>query len=342
MCATKKLVYINNPTRAEKLLVLLNEVGFEKVSSLRDIWRLRGERDQLGAVVLDTFGRFGLLGLSASWFLSLPLVCRLRGEFFREEWEQAVARKGVLRWPRYLVSLVIGRTCICVSEKVIVNSHYMLRAMGRYIKGKAIFVVYNPWLPPKGGGTNFQEFPDGRLNLLTMTNMNLYSKVGPIIEVLKDWITPKLFEEMDAYWIICGKGYHLKRIKELVTAKGLDSRVKIVGWQENRRAYLRWCDVMLHVTNIDAFPNSTMEAMMYSKPVITNTSSCGTLEQIVHGLNGFVIDGRESFMGALRAYSENPDLRGTHGAAGRRMVEEMFSVDKQREAMRAALQGLVD
>jgi glycosyltransferase involved in cell wall biosynthesis len=50
-------------------------------------------------------------------------------------------------------------------------------------------------------------------------------------------------------------------------------------------------------------------------------------EIVVHGRNGYLADGEDSWLAALRALAASASLRARVGAAGRRTVEERFSLD---------------
>jgi glycosyltransferase involved in cell wall biosynthesis len=142
---------------------------------------------------------------------------------------------------------------------------------------------------------------------------------------------------LDIQWIICGSGIHEKRFREFVNEEELNKRVHVIGHVDVMEVLYQWCDVLVHLTRIDAFPNTTLEAMMCCKPVITNNDSCGTREQVFNGMNGFVVDGGRSFLRALRSYQGNPALRKLHGEKGKSIVVTEFSIEAQARRMQEAL-----
>jgi glycosyltransferase involved in cell wall biosynthesis len=146
-----------------------------------------------------------------------------------------------------------------------------------------------------------------------------------------------MWNDLDLQLVVCGTGFHLERLHSLVTQKKLEHRIHILGWVTNMDYVYNWCDVLIHLTKMDSFPNATMEAMMHEKPVITNEDSCGTREQIFDGLNGFVVKDADGFLKAIRSYSENPGLRISHGRAGKLLTEKKFSVSVQKQRMQEAL-----
>ncbi len=332
-----------NPRRAHKILPLLEEFVVDRVRGWKDLLRLKRSPGLPTVVVTDGFRSRALFGIISSLLLGAPLVIRLRGEYFREERQRTEALSDRLRWPRHLGLVLLARLCFWRARAVICNSEYLARAMAPYIRGKVVSIVHNPCTVPDPTffGQKVPEFPDGGFRLLTVTNMNLRSKIQPLAEAVGDWIPPELWEEMDLRWVICGSGSHEGRLRALIRERGLDERVRMLGRVENVSAAYEWCSVLVHPTRMDAFPNVPMEAMAHGKPVITNADSCGTREQVFDGGNGFVVEDAGSFLAALRAYAANPKLRERHGRAGKLLVERKFSVEAQRRAMRHALERMV-
>ena len=340
---TIEIVYIHNPKRAHKLLPLLEDFSVVSVKGWRDLLGLVRDRGTQTAVVVDGMRSRALRSVAASVLMRAPLVIRLRGEYFREERERTAAQTGLLRWPLHLVYVLAARLCFLRARAVIFNSRYLAWAMAPYVRGKRVAVVHNPCTVPDPTPDlgRVTGLPDGGLRLLTVMNMNLASKIGPIAEAICEWVPPELWEELDLRWVVCGGGYHEGRLREAVREKGLEHRVRLLGRVENVSGAYEWCSAPVHRRRIDAFPNTPMEAMAHGKPVITNTESCGTREQVFDGENGFVVEDAASFVAALRAYAADPGLRERHGRAGRRLIEGEFSVETQRSKMRRALEELL-
>jgi glycosyltransferase involved in cell wall biosynthesis len=338
----KKIIYVQNPRCAHEILPLLDRDFSYKVHKVKDILILIKKSKEYGAVIIDSFGRFGILALLVSFLLRIPLIIRLRGEFFREQLERTKTQTGTLRWIRYFWRVSLAKFFFLRSKMVIVNSRYMEQATKSYAKRKLQQVVYLPYIDIHSNKLfdNSLSLPNEGFHILTVINMNLYSKVQPTFDALDKYIPLSLWEELNIYWVICGMGFHYDRFRDLITLKKIEHRVFLPGWVNNMEQVYNWCDVLIHLTRIDAFPNTTMEAMMHNKPVITNVDSCGTREQVFDGLNGFVIEDVVTFLKALSAYAKDPLLRERHGQAGRSLVEERFSVDVQKKAMQEALKQL--
>lgn len=337
-----KIFYINNPSRAHKLLPLLEGIPLQVIERWEDLLALRRAAKPGNIILIDSLGRFGVIGFCLSLLLRAPLVVRLRGDFFREERERARARTGWFRWIRYGGSIFVAKLCLWRANMLIFNSEYLSRLMAPYARGKLSGIVRNPYTPlePMRNNEDTCELPQGGFRLLTVTNMGLRSKMQPIADAICDGIPANLWEELDIYWVICGTGCHEERLRKLVAEKALGGRVQVLGRVKNTSELYAWCDVVIHLTRMDAFPNVPMEAMMSGKPVIVNEDSCGTREQVFDGVNGFVVKDAEAFIEALRAYAGDRKLREQHAKAGKLLVEEEFSVATQRREMHSVLAKL--
>ncbi|MEJ7718755.1 MAG: glycosyltransferase family 4 protein [Thermoleophilaceae bacterium] len=123
--------------------------------------------------------------------------------------------------------------------------------------------------------------------------------------------------------------------------EGLQDRVHVLGRVEGVSEVYEWCDVLVHLTGLDAFPSVPMEAMMHEKPVITNVDSCGARELVFDGENGLVVKDSYEFAAALRRYAKDPALRERHGRSGRSFVKENLSVPLLRNQMQRVLRETV-
>ncbi len=61
------------------------------------------------------------------------------------------------------------------------------------------------------------------------------------------------------------------------------------------------------------------------------------MEQVCHKTNGLVVSNANEFSVGIDYIAENPDVARSYGKAGRRMVEEKFSVSAQVENMQDVL-----
>ena len=69
-----------------------------------------------------------------------------------------------------------------------------------------------------------------------------------------------------------------------------------------------------------------LQYMAAGLPVVTNPVGVHT-EMVRHGVTGFLATSSDEWVEAVRGLVDNPDLRRRMGAAGRRLVEERYSVE---------------
>ncbi|MBT3266087.1 glycosyltransferase family 4 protein [Candidatus Poribacteria bacterium] len=331
------VILVSGPNRAHKLLVLLDGFEITHVRGLGDVRRLRGLARQRSVVVVDSLGRVALLGFLSCLVSWSPLVFRVRGSFFQEEREMLRARKGVLRWAQYLANTAIGAICLRVARGVLYNSQYAEDMLGSHDRVAHRAIVHNPYTALTGKDGPAVEAPAEGLHILTATNMNARSKMETLHEAISDWIPKSFWADTAATWLICGGGLHEARLRGLVADLGLEDSIRVLGQVDYLPALYEWCDVFAHLTYLDTFPNTVMEAMMSAKPVVTNTRSCGTREQVLHGVTGLVFEEGPAVVDAFEAYRADPEMGRQHGQAGLARVEEMFSVAAQARRLRDAL-----
>lgn len=329
--------------RAHKTLLLLEGMHVIRLKAARDLFIVSRRSDGQTLVMIDTYGWLGLLGMFASLYLRAPLVVRLRGHPFRENWERLAGRRGLRPWARFLTVSGVQLFSLLKARLVLFNSETVAGEMASLVPERRRAVVHNPYTEPGTrslGPSTGSLFPKDGFRLLTVTSMNLASKVDPTLEAAEYLARAGLWDELDLRWVVCGEGRHEERVRELSRRLGLEGRLVAPGRVEGIGSAYDWCDVLVYLTRLDAFPNVPMEAMMRERPVITNADSHGTREQVFDGVNGVVVEDLDVLVAVLRAYGGDPALRERHGRAGRVLVEERFSVAAQKRAMEEALARL--
>jgi glycosyltransferase involved in cell wall biosynthesis len=121
--------------------------------------------------------------------------------------------------------------------------------------------------------------------------------------------------------------------------------VTFAGWQPDPFPYYASCDLtvlpsisqerllmhdrVVEVRGNEGLPRTNLEAMCFRLPVVS-TDIAGVREQVVDGDTGIVVPpGDEAALAdALGRLIEDRGLRESMGAAGRRRVEEVFSIDR--------------
>lgn len=334
MSHNPKIFYVNS-NRAHKLLPLLSDQDYGVIYNFKDVLRIFRKRIKPLFVLIDSFGRIGFLGLIASMLLRSPLVIRLRGDFFEEANYRIELYPKYFSKIRYFISSSITKLFLSKSKGIIFNSYYLFTAfyLGKSYNNKLTTVVYNPFTPLKckTDESNMKFDPKGFL-LISATNMTLRPKVIYQLNRMLE-IPSNMWEIMNLYWYVCGDGILRSEAQNLITKRCLADRIILTGRIENIEIYFKSCHVCIHLSRMDAFPNTTLEAMYYNLPVITNHDSCGTLEQVFHRKNGLVLNDHDNILDAIRLYKNDPELRKQHGRFGHNYVVNKFSISAQKEKM---------
>lgn len=141
------------------------------------------------------------------------------------------------------------------------------------------------------------------------------------------------------------------RLRWLETKRFFDGRVIVLpesATESDIAETYQLLDIYVHTTRRgEAFGNSLNEAMVWSLPIIVENTpqwDNGQLEQVEHGVTGWVVRSTGGLLGAIRDLVGNSHRRADFGAAGRAKVERCFGVRRsvaQYELAYQQLMGLV-
>lgn len=341
MSGAKMRIYcVIDSSRSHKVRVLLDGMDVVHCSRLRDCF-FRGSRVKGEIVLVDSFGIIGVKALLVSLFLGIPLVVRLRGNFIREAYEVYMRSPSLKSLVKQKIQLTLAEVCLYRTKLLVVNSQYLDSVVHKYYPTIRTAIVYNPYTQGLIADRAETDFPASGTRILSITNFNLLSKVQPLLVGIRDWIPMEMWEKYDVHWIICGAGPLSRDFHESLRSLPFSDRVQYIGHVENVASLLDWATMFVHLSELDAFPNVTLEAMMHEKPIITNDRSCGTLEQVFNNVNGFVVSSANEFAESVACLAENPQLARDFGMAGKAIVEREFSVQRQASNMQKVLCDLV-
>jgi glycosyltransferase involved in cell wall biosynthesis len=136
---------------------------------------------------------------------------------------------------------------------------------------------------------------------------------------------------------IIGEGPLREKLQNAITVAGLDGIVRLLGAlsQEEVLRRLVDCDVFALPSIVDnkgasdILPTVILEAMAAARPVVS-TRLAGIPEMVRDGESGLLVAPGDvvALADALESLLRDPQLRERFGAAGRRVVEDKFDVDK--------------
>jgi glycosyltransferase involved in cell wall biosynthesis len=129
-------------------------------------------------------------------------------------------------------------------------------------------------------------------------------------------------------FVIAGDGPLRQSLELLAADLGLTHRVRFLGVRDDIPLVLAALDVFALTSLWEGVPFSILEAMAAARPVVA-TAVNGVGEVVEHGQTGWLAAPRdvEQLAKYLEALLRDPVTARAMGQAGRRRVEERFSLD---------------
>lgn len=129
---------------------------------------------------------------------------------------------------------------------------------------------------------------------------------------------------------------YLEHVLGLIETLGVSDQVQYCGFRHDIAAVLNSLDVLVLPSYYDAFPGAVVEAMAFRVPVVASRVG-GVVEQVVEGVTGLLVTPGDphQLSEALAVVLEDRHLARQMGAAGRRLVEEKFSIERTARAIEA-------
>ncbi len=127
---------------------------------------------------------------------------------------------------------------------------------------------------------------------------------------------------------IVGDGPLMGELRDRVARAGCAAQVTLVGASDAVPLEMQELDLFVLPSLAEGISNTILEAMATALPVIA-TRVGGNVELVGHETTGLLVDSGDvqGLAQAMQRYVESPALARSHGAAGRRTVEERFSLD---------------
>ncbi len=132
--------------------------------------------------------------------------------------------------------------------------------------------------------------------------------------------------------LIAGEGRLLQFLQRKAKKLGVDDRVEFLGFVEDMPAFFESLDIFLLSSHYEGFGYVIAEAMASKKPVVAfNIRS--SAEIIAHGETGYITDRNSAQAMADRVLelAGNKTLREKMGRNGRKRVEDLFSLEKNKD-----------
>lgn len=144
-----------------------------------------------------------------------------------------------------------------------------------------------------------------------------------------DILLRALAEVPDACLWIAGEGPERGALETQCAALGLESRVRFLGWRNDRAALLRACDLLVFPSRYEPFGTVFVQGWAYAKPLVAAASD-GPRQYVRDGEDGLVvpIDDAPALALAIRRVLGDASLAARLGAAGHARYSAEFTRER--------------
>lgn len=200
--------------------------------------------------------------------------------------------RRMVRWTYPLADHIV-----CVSDAVKSDLSRHVPRLG------ASSVIHNPVLD--SGDLPEPDFENRAKGMIvTSSRLASYKRVDEAIRALE-------FLDDHFYLVILGDGPGRSRLEELVTALGLEERVKFAGYVEDPFAWYRKAEIFVLPSMWEGFGNVLIESMACGCQVVANADAWGPPEVLGYGEYGFLYQGGvpRDLAAVINDASDNPKPR---------------------------------
>ncbi len=312
--------------QAEKLGIKVSSIGQKEGVSLMALWRLfmliKAERPDI--LHLHN-GRALIYGVIAAKLLGIPSIFTRHGS-------------GPLIIPKWIWDGVTRVVTISVQAK---NDQCRRNPS---LRSEKVVVILN--------GVNIKDYEVSLKHAKDRTGVVTVGHVARLVD-LKDQATllksfAKVIEVLGknkARLVIAGDGPEKAMLEKLARDLGISAQVEFLGFREDIPAIVNTFDVFVLSSLTEGISLTLLEAMAASKPIVA-TDVGGNPEVVVNGKTGFLVPAKDpqAMADKILVLLKDPVLAKNMGAAGRRHVEEVFSLDRMTDeyikVYRSLLEGI--
>ena len=243
---------------------------------------------------------------------------------------------------------VMERRLHPLMSAVLANSRSVAKQLeGEDVDARRIGLIYNgvgemgPVLAGRAQVRSMLGVDEHALVLIVVANLIGYKGHLDLIEALG-----RIAGRMPAGWRLLavgrddGLGAAIRSRAQLL---GLDAQVSLLGVRSDIPDLLNACDVAILASHQEGFSNAVIEGMQAGLPMIV-TDVGGNAEAVASGETGLVVAPRDpdALADAILRLASDGELRRRYGEAGRRRVEQHFSLEGCVAAYEALYRGLLD
>ena len=136
-------------------------------------------------------------------------------------------------------------------------------------------------------------------------------------------------QDAGIHWVLVGDGELRVHLERQANALGIQELVHFTGWLDDVREMLALADLFVLPSHGEHFGRVLIEAMAMGKAVVA-TDAGGVPEIVTHGETGWLVPPRQPdrLAEAVHEILVHGEQAGQFGLAGRRVVEDRFSLDR--------------
>ena len=232
-------------------------------------------------------------------------------------------------------------------DAVIGNSKAVVRQLiEEGIPEPKVRLIYNGMevgraLPDRGEARRALGIADDTLVGVVIANLIHYKGHRELVRGLSH-----LEGELPGDWrvLVAGRDHGIRaELEALAAALGISHRIQFLGQYSDVPSLLAAADFGLLTSRAEGFSNVILEGMAAGLAMIV-TDVGGNAEAVVHAQTGLVVPPRDpkAIGDAIVILARDPEARKRLGAAGRKRVEEQFSIDKCVKAHLDLYQEMLD
>lgn len=286
-------------------------------------------------VLVDSAGLMCISAYFLSILFRIPLVIRARADIWTIYDEQA-EYQGIMK--RVYEGLLLA-FCTAIyrrASRIFSVSEYLKTVMiKKGIEERKIQIVrfsidYNRFKP--------FESEKKSINLLSVVNLTFKKKTQGLLDILP--VIDELISRHHTEYFIAGRGRFSSLLEETLGQLKHRDRIHYMGFQKAIEELFSQADIYIHYSYLDAYPAAVLEAMASGLPVIASRSG-GMVEQIDHGVTGFLVDDLLSFKEAVERLVDDEALRKEMGKKGRAYVKASCTVPSVSEHYKKGIESIV-
>ena len=236
-------------------------------------------------------------------------------------------RNSHLHWLYVLIERILSTK----TDRIIsVNEIDRERLISWGIPAKKVVTIYN--------GIDLSQF-DVITDILSIRErLGLYSSSPLVMQIGRLSVQKDPFAFIDGaamvlnkhpktQFVMVGDGPLREDVETHIQALGLEKQIKLSGWQQDAFKLIPAADIVTLTSRWEGTPYSLLEAMAWSKPVISYKVN-GCSEVVEDTITGFLVPvgATNTWASCIVELLEDPEMGRIMGNKGRQRVESKFSI----------------